>query len=451
MTAGQLTAASHALLSARGADLLGRHGPELSALLDREVRYQNEVLPLMAYASIADPAVLSAAGSALGNVTAEGYPGSRYHTGAAQFDEVERLAMDRATAAFGARYANVQPHSGSSANLTVLFSLLVPGDTILGLNLASGGHLTHGSSASVTGRYFNAVHYGLDRHGVIDYEQVARLAEQHRPKVIIAGASAYPRAIDYVQFREVADSVGAYLLADISHIAGLVAAGVHPSPIDVAHVTTTSTYKQLGGPRGGLILLGAACDEPGPDGRTRLSSLMQRGVFPRFQGTPNASAIAAKAAALRLVNTPEFTEHAHRIVANARVLADGLIRRGYRVQSGGTDNHMVLVSTLDRGLTGAVAESALLSCGILSNRNQIAGDTKPPTVASGVRLGTTILTQRGFGPAELDQCAELFTQVLDAVLALGDTDYTLDPELGTVIGDRVADLAGRFPIASYLG
>ncbi|NEE52895.1 serine hydroxymethyltransferase, partial [Streptomyces sp. SID8455] len=269
-------------------------------LLDAEVVQQHATLAMVASTSIAHPSVLAAAGSALSNVTAEGYPGARYHPGASQFDLVERLAVERAKQAFGASYANVQPHSCSSANQAVLAALVRPGGTILALDLDSGGHLTHGSPASVTGMHYKAVHYGLDGEGRIDYEQVAALAEQHRPSVLIAGASAHPRTLDFARFRAIADSVGAYLVADISHIAGLVAAGEHPTPVDLAHATTTSTYKQLGGPRGGLILIGREHATPGPDGRTPLSRLMQRAVFPLSQGTPNPAAIAAKARALAL-------------------------------------------------------------------------------------------------------------------------------------------------------
>jgi glycine hydroxymethyltransferase len=437
--------ASHEELTLRGSRRLADCDPEISALLDREIRYEAEVLPMIASASLADTAVLSAQGAAIGNVTAEGYPGARYHTGTAQFDEVERLAIERAKAAFGAQYANVQPHSCSSANLTVLFTLLAPGDTILGLGLPAGGHLTHGARASVTGRYFNAVHYGLDGEGLIDYEELARLAELHRPKLIVAGASAYPRTIDYQRFRAVADSVGAWLLADMSHVAGLVAAGVHPSPVDAAHVTTTSTYKQLGGPRGGLILLGADCDTTGPDGRTTLATLMQRGVFPRTQGTPSPASIAAKATAFRLVGEPAFTAWARLVVADARALAAALARRGHRILTGGTDTHLILIDAGTRGITGAIAESALLECGILVNRNQIAGDTLPPSISSGVRLGTNILAQRGFTPEDMEQCAELFDAALTAVLPKGDVEYVLDDSVRERVRAGVGELAARRP------
>ncbi|GAA2613582.1 serine hydroxymethyltransferase [Dactylosporangium fulvum] len=433
----------------RGADQLRRDDPVLAGLLDDEVRYQNDMLPLVAYASIEDPTVLFAAGSALSNVTAEGYPGARYHPGTRQFDAIERLAVERAMRAFGARYANVQPHSCSSANLTVLFTLLAPGDTLLGLALSAGGHLTHGSSVSVTGRYLNAVHYGLTPAGWIDYERMAELAHEHRPKLIVAGASAYPRIIDYARFRAVADAVGAWLLADVSHIAGLVAAGVHPSPIDVAHVTTASTYKQLGGPRGGLILLGRDADAPSPDGRGTLADLMQRGVFPRLQGTPNPAGIAAKARAFDLLARPEFTETARAIVAGARRLAAGLAVRGHRILTGGTDNHIVLVDVLAAGMTGAVAEAALQECGVLANKNQLPGDRKPATVTSGLRLGTNMLAQRRFTGADVDECAALVADVLAAVRPVDDLRYELAPQVVERTRRRVAELVRRRPVAAY--
>ena len=436
--------ARHAGLLARGSEDLRNEDPALRSLLDREVSYQNDTLQLVAHASLAAPSVLSAAGSVLANATAEGYPGARYHPGAAQFDEVERLAVERAKAVFGARYANVQPHSCSSANLTAIFALLAPGDTILSLALDSGGHLTHGAKASVTGRYFNVVHYGLDTEGYIDESQVARLAREHRPQLVIVGASAYPRELDYARFREISDSVGAYLLADISHIAGLVAAGVHPTPIDLAHVTTTSTYKQLGGPRGGIILSGKDCEEPGPDG-TAISKLMQRGVFPQFQGTPNPAAIAAKARALALVAEPEFPRTARRIAEDGTALAEGLAKRGWPVLTGGTDNHMVLLNTYRYGITGVIAESALERCGILANKNRIPGDRKPALVTSGLRLGTNIVAQRGMRDTDMEICADLVDDVLGAVKPEGDRDYELAPDVQAEVRERVAEVCRRFP------
>ena len=431
-----------------GVNALHADDPELARLLDAELREQIGTLAIVAHASLAHPSVLAAAGSVLSNVTAEGYPGRRYHPGAEHFDEVERLAIARAKAAFGAAYANVQPHSCSTANQVVLFNLLTPGDTILGLQLDAGGHLSHGSAESVTGRAFRGVHYGVDATGRIDYDEVARLARLHRPKLIVAGASAYPRLLDYPRFRAIADEVGAWLLADISHIAGLVAAGVVPSPIDIAHVTTTSTYKQLGGPRGGLILMGRDAETPVPDG-TPLSTVLNRGVFPRVQGTPNAAAIAAKARAFDLMLRPAFAETARRIAADARALASILIRQGHRVLTGGTDNHMVLVDVAAGGLSGVVAERALRECGILANRNRIVGDTRPPLVSSGLRFGTNIPAQRGMGPDDMTDCADLIDHVLRAVEPQSDTRYRLDPGIRDKTREGVARLCRAFPVPGY--
>lgn len=424
--------------------------PELAKLLDAEVRAQRNTLALVAHASLAHPSVLAAAGSVLSNVTAEGYPGRRYHPGAEHFDEIERLAVARAMEAFDASHANVQPHSCSTANQVVLFSLLEPGDTLLGLDLDAGGHLTHGATESISGRAFRAVRYGVDATGLIDYDEVARLARRHRPKLIVAGASAYPRLLDYPRFRAIADEVGAWLLADISHIAGLVAAKVVPSPIDVAHVTTTSTYKQLGGPRGGLILLGRDADARTADG-TPLRRLLDRGVFPRMQGTPNAAAIAAKARAFDLVRRPAFAATARRIVAGARSLAAVLARQGHRVVTGGTDTHMVLIDVSAIGLSGVVAERALRECGILANRNRIVGDRRPPLVASGLRFGTNIPAQRGMGPDELAECGELVDHLLRAVEPHSDTEYRLAPDIRDKIRDAVARLCQAFPVPGYQG
>ncbi|RDG36805.1 serine hydroxymethyltransferase [Streptomyces corynorhini] len=425
---------------------LHREDPELAGLLDAEVHDQDTTLAMVASSSIAAPSVLAASGSALSNVTAEGYPGARYHPGAVNFDEVERLAVRRATALFGARYANVQPHSCSSANLAVLAALVPPGGTLLGLDLDSGGHLTHGSPASVTGRHYRAVHYGLDTSGRIDYGQVAELAAAHRPAVLIAGASAYPRIIDFARFRRIADSVGAYLLADISHVAGLVAAGEHPSPVDHAHITTTSTYKQLGGPRGGLILSGRDHRAPGPDGRTPLDRLMQQAVFPQSQGTPAPASIAAKARAFALAAEPLFARTARLTVSGARALAAELACRGHRVLTGGTDNHMVLIDLRDSRLTGVVAERALEECGILVNRNRIPDDTRPPLVTSGIRLGCNVLAQRGMGPEHMRECAELMHAVLAATTPLSDTEYVIEPHQRVRLREHVRALCARHPL-----
>ncbi|HEX6968361.1 MAG TPA: serine hydroxymethyltransferase [Micromonosporaceae bacterium] len=443
------SACAHAALLAAGARSLHEADPLLAGLLDAELADQQDTLALVASTSAADPSVLAAAAAALANVTAEGYPGARYHPGTRRLDEVELLAEERARAAFRARYANVQPHSCSSANLSVLLSLLPAGGRILGLDLDSGGHLTHGSPASVSGRIFSAIHYRLGADGRIDYAEVARLAHRHRPGVVIAGASAYPRHIDFARFRQIADEVGAYLLADISHIAGLVVAGIHPSPIDHAHVTTTSTYKQLGGPRGGLILLGRDHLAPGPDGRTPLATLLRQAVFPRSQGTPNPAAMAAKARAFALLCTPEFGGTARRIRHDARALAAALLDRGYDLLTGGTDNHMVVADLRPTGISGLVAERALEECGILANRNRIPGDHRPPSVASGLRLGTNVVAQRAMGPAEMRRCAALIDDVLRAVTVVDDVSYELDPQVRRSVRAEVRALCARFPLPGY--
>ncbi|MFC6085297.1 serine hydroxymethyltransferase [Sphaerisporangium aureirubrum] len=429
-----------------GMESLREHDPGLTDLLDAEVLAQRDTLAMVASASLAAPSVLAAGGSALSNVTAEGYPGARYHPGAARFDQVENLAVERAKRLFGARYANAQPHSCSSANLAVLAALVRPGGTLLGLGLDAGGHLSHGSPASVTGRHYRAVHYGLDPAGRIDYARVADLAAEHRPAVLIAGASAYSRTLDFTRFRAIADAAGAYLVADISHIAGLVAAGIHPSPIDAAHITTTSTYKQLGGPRGGLILSGAEHRSPGPGGEGTLEGLMQRAVFPQSQGTPHPALIAAKARAFALAAEPRFRLTMRRVVENAAALADELTRLGYRILTGGTDNHMVVVDLRGHGMTGLVAERALEECGILANRNRVPGDTKPPQVAGGLRLGTNILAQRGLGPDETRECARLLHAVLAATTPLSDTGHSVDPVTATEVRAGVRSLCERHPV-----
>ena len=433
----------------RGIDLLRQDDRVLYELLDREYRRQNNVLGMIAASSVADPSVLACEGMVTSNVTTEGYPGARFHAGCEVIDEIERLAISRAKVAFQARYANVQPHSGTSANEVVMFNLLKPGDTLLGLELNCGGHLTHGSKASISGQYFNAVGYDLNSDGLMDYDQIDNLARQFKPKLIISGASAYPRIIDFRRFREIADAVGAFLLADISHIAGLVVAGEHPSPIDHAHFTTTSTYKQLYGPRGGLILIGKDFDALGPDGKTTLSEIVQNAVFPFFQGTPNLNGISAKARALAIVATPEFKTLARRIVTNARILAQCFADKGYRVLTGGTDNHMVLIDVLARGVTGVIAERALEECNIIVNKNRIQGDRKSALVTSGMRLGTNSLALRGMGATEMSQCADLIHQVLSSVKVFGEEDYELDTSVKESVLHEVKRLCNCFPIPHY--
>lgn len=432
-----------------GIERLERDDPLLFDLLGKEYDRQSSVLAMIASCSVADPSVLACEGMITTNVTTEGYPGARFHAGCDVVDQIEELAIERAKAAFGARYANVQPHSGSSANQVILFSLLNAGDTILGLDLDSGGHLTHGSRASVTGQYFKAVGYGLTPDGFIDYQGARDLARKYKPRLIITGASAYPRTIDFAKFREIADEAGAYLLADISHIAGLVVAGEHPNPIDFAHFTTTSTYKQLFGPRGGLILMGRDYDAPGPDGRRTLAEFVQRAVFPYFQGTPNLSMVAAKARALAMVNTPAFHSLARSIVEDAAALATNLSRSGHRVITGGTDNHIVMVDVLSRGVSGVVAERALEECGIIINKNKIPGDKMPAHITSGIRVGTNTLAFRGFGPVEMNRCGILLDLVLRNLTIHGETSYVLDQAVAARARIEVADLCKSFPLPHY--
>jgi glycine hydroxymethyltransferase len=432
-----------------GLATLSSHDPVLLSQLARERARQAETLSMVASSSSADPSVLVCAGAAIGNLTTEGYPGNRFHGGCAIADQIERLAVERAKQAFKAGYANVQPHSCTTANQTVMFALLRAGDTILGLDLRAGGHLTHGSRMSCSGRYFNSVAYGLDAQGLIDYDAVRQLAEQYQPKLIICGASAYPREIRFDIFREIADSVSALLLADISHIAGLIVAGLHPSPIDVAHVTTTSTYKQLYGPRGGLILLGRdrACGCPSTGESLEIS--IQKAVFPFFQGTPNLAAVAAKARALQMALTPEFTDLARLIVSNARALACAMTKKGYDVLTGGTDNHMIIVSLRGKGLTGTVAERALEECGIVVNKNLINGDERSSAVCSGVRLGTNTLAYRGMGEVQMTHCAGLIDRALGSLRILSDRDYELPVEVRDAVLFEVAALCRTFPLPGY--
>ena len=436
-------------IAKHGADLLAAQDPELADVLDREHRRQAHTLSLVASCSPVEASVLAAQSSVAVNVTAEGYPGRRYHAGCAVIDEIEQLAIDRAKQVFGARYANVQPHSATTANYAVLSSLLRPGDVLLGMNLAEGGHLTHGSPAAYSGQYFKAIGYGLDDSGLIDYAAVERLAREHLPRVIVCGATAYSRFVDFAAFRRIADAVGAYLLADISHTAGLVAAGLHPSPIDHAHVTTTCTHKQLFGPRGGLILLGKDHGSPAPRGKGTLESFFQRAVFPFYQGAPALNAIAAKARALANTQTPEFRRTAERIVAFASAAAAELGGRGYRIVSGGTQNHTVLVDLAPRGMTGLVAELALEECGIVVNKNRVPGDTTPALVGGGMRLGSNGAARRGMDTAEAVYCAELIDEVLSAVEPLGTREYRLSSALREHTAARVRDLCARFPIPGY--
>ena len=434
---------------ATGIERLQALDPELFAILDNEYRRQAEVLTMVASSSIADPAALVCEAMPTMNVTAEGYPRARFHAGCRHIDEIEQLAIDRAKHAFGAKYANVQPMSATSANEVVMFSILQPGDTLLGLELDSGGHLTHGSKASISGQVFKAVGYGLTRDERIDYEQAERLAKEHRPKLIICGTTAYPRQIDWARFRAIADSVGAYVLADITHIAGLVAAGLHPSPVDHAHFTTTCTHKQLYGGRGGLILMGRDHDKLGPDGKRTLSDLIQKKVFPFFQGAPNQSAIAAKARGFAHIGSVEFRRTAKKILELSQALAQAFVAKGYRVITGGTDNHIVVVDVFQKGITGVNAEKALENCGLVVNKNRIPYDTNPPTVTSGIRLGTNGLAIRNMEAGDMRECVELVDEVLRNVHQKSEREYRLDPKLQARIEARVREICLRRPISTY--
>jgi len=378
--------------------------PELFKLIDQEARRQEEHIELIASENYTSPSIMELQGSVLTNKYAEGYPGKRYYGGCQLVDKVEQLAIDRAKQLFGVRYANVQPHSGSQANAAVMLALLERGDTILGMDLSHGGHLTHGSRVNFSGKIFEAFHYGIKPDtGEIDYDEVAKLAELHKPKMIIAGFSAYSRVIDWAKFREIADKVGAYLLADMAHIAGLVAVGLYPSPVPYADVITTTTHKTLRGPRGGLILA-----DRNPDLFKKLNS----NVFPGTQGGPLMHVIAAKALLFQEALTPEFKQYQEQVLKNANTLARSLQKHGYTIVSGGTDNHLMMVSLLDKGITGKQADAALGEANITVNKNSIPNDPESPFVTSGIRLGTPAMTTRGCKEAEMAQIADWIQRVL---------------------------------------
>jgi glycine hydroxymethyltransferase len=381
--------------------------PELATALDHERIRQEDHIELIASENYASPRVLEAQGSVLTNKYAEGYPAKRYYGGCEYVDVAEQLAIERARRLFGADYANVQPHSGSQANAAAYLALIKPGDTLLGMSLDHGGHLTHGAKVNFSGKIFNAVQYGLDTAtGEIDYAQVERLALEHRPRLVIAGFSAYSRVVDWARFREIADSVDAYFLVDMAHVAGLVAAGVYPSPIPFADVVTTTTHKTLRGPRGGLIL--ARANE---EITKKLNSL----IFPGTQGGPLMHVIAAKAVAFLEALQPEFKDYQRQVIANARAMATTLIARGYRIVSGGTDNHLFLVDLIERNVTGKDADAALGRAHITVNKNTVPNDPRSPFVTSGLRIGTPAVTTRGFGEAEVVQLAGWIADVLDDV------------------------------------
>jgi glycine hydroxymethyltransferase len=408
--------------------------PEIAETIALELGRQRDEIELIASENIVSRAVLEAQGSVLTNKYAEGLPGKRYYGGCQFVDIAERLAIERATRLFGCAFANVQPHSGASANAEVFMALMQPGDTFMGLNLAAGGHLTHGSPVNLSGRWFKVVPYGVRRDDhLIDMDEVEKLAKEHRPKVIIAGGSAYPRIIDFRRFREVADEVGAYLVVDMAHFAGLVAGGAHPSPFPHAHVVTTTTHKTLRGPRGGAIL---SNDE-------ELSKKLNSAVFPGMQGGPLMHVIAAKAVAFAEALRPSFRLYAKSVVENAKALAETLKARGLDIVSGGTDTHLMLVDVRKKRLTGKAAEAALGRARITCNKNGIPFDPEKPTVTSGVRLGTPAGTTRGFGIAEFRQIGDLIVEVLDALAQKGVEE---DAQTEASVREKVKRLVGRFPI-----
>ena len=396
-------------------------------IIRREMGRQEHRIEMIASENFTSAAVLEAMGSALTNKYAEGYPGHRYYGGCEHIDEVEALAICRARELFGAGYANVQPHSGASANTAVYFALLSPGDTVMGMSLAEGGHLTHGSKANISGKYYNFIPYGLDAGTErIDYGEVLEKAKAHRPKIIVAGASAYPRAIDFARFRAIADETGAILMADMAHIAGLVAAGEHPSPVGHAQIVTSTTHKTLRGPRGGLIL----ADE-------EFGQKLDKAIFPGIQGGPLQHVIAGKAVCFKEAAAPGFRDYQSQVVKNARVLADRLSSGGFTLVSGGTDNHLVLLSLIGRGITGKEAEALLEAANITTNKNPVPGDPNGPNVTSGIRLGTPAMTTRGFKEPETEQVASAI------LLVLGDPGNAAKTEEARAI---VRGLAEKFPL-----
>lgn len=406
--------------------------PDVFGAIGRELRRQQEQIELIASENIVSRAVLEAQGSVLTNKYAEGYPGRRYYGGCEFVDEVEEIAIARACELFNCNEAIVQPHSGSQANQAVFMALMKPGDTFLGMDLAAGGHLTHGGKANQSGKWFNAVHYGVRRDDQrIDFEALARLAEEHRPKIIIAGGSAYSRVIDFKKFREIADSVGAWLMVDMAHFAGLVAGGAHPNPVEHAHVVTSTTHKTLRGPRGGLVLTND------PD----IARKVRSALFPGIQGGPLMHVIAAKAVAFGEALRPSFKQYARDVIANAQALAETLVEAGYAVVSGGTDTHLALIDLRPKGVKGAAAEESLERAGITCNKNGVPFDPEKPTVTSGIRVGSPACTTRGFGVAEFREVGAMMAEALDGLAKGGDNGA-----VEKAVAERVKALTGRFPI-----
>lgn len=402
--------------------------PEVSKAIDQELNRQRNKLELIASENIVSKAVMAAQGSVLTNKYAEGYPGKRYYGGCEYVDVVEQLAIDRAKALFGAGYVNVQPHSGAQANMAVFFALLTPGDTVMGMNLTDGGHLTHGSPVNMSGKYFKIVPYGVsEKTEMLDYDEIQRIANECKPKLIVAGASAYARTIDFQRMAEIAHSVGAYLMVDMAHIAGLVAAGLHPSPVPYADVVTTTTHKTLRGPRGGLIL----CKDE------EFGKQFNKAIFPGIQGGPLMHVIAAKAVALKEALSPEFKAYAQQIVKNAKALADTLQADGFRIVSGGTDNHLMLVDLTSKNITGKLAQNLLDEVGITANKNTIPFEKLSPFVTSGIRLGSPALTTRGFKEEDMVEVANIIALVLD---------NPEDEGARKEASQRVAALCAKYPL-----
>jgi glycine hydroxymethyltransferase len=413
---------------------LAESDPELARAISDELARQQDQIELIASENIVSAAVLEAQGSVLTNKYAEGYPGRRYYGGCEFVDVAEALAIDRARKLFDCAFANVQPHSGAQANQAVFMALLQPRDTILGMSLDAGGHLTHGAAANQSGKWFNAIQYGVRRDNAqIDFDQVEALAREHKPKLIIAGGSAYPRTIDFARFRRIADEVGAYLMVDMAHFAGLVAGGSYPSPLPHAHIVTTTTHKTLRGPRGGMILSNDA----------DLGKKINSAVFPGLQGGPLMHVIAAKAVAFGEALKPEFKDYARAVVDNARALASRLVEGGVDIVSGGTDSHVVLVDLRPKNLTGKATEASLERAGMTCNKNGVPFDPQKPMVTSGVRLGSPAATTRGFGVAEFTQVGELISEVLDGLAASNSGDNTA---VEAQVKERVQALCRRFPI-----
>ncbi|WP_221793934.1 serine hydroxymethyltransferase [Oceanobacter mangrovi] len=411
-------------------DRIAGFDPELWEAMQQEVARQEDHIELIASENYTSPRVMEAQGSQLTNKYAEGYPGKRYYGGCEFVDVVEQLAIDRAKELFGADYANVQPHSGSQANAAVYMALLNPGDTVLGMSLAHGGHLTHGAKVSFSGKMYNAVQYGLNDNGEIDYDQMEALAKEHQPKMIIGGFSAYSQIVDWARMREIADAVGAYLFVDMAHVAGLVAAGVYPNPMQYADVVTTTTHKTLRGPRGGLILAKANAE---------LEKKLNSAVFPGGQGGPLMHVIAAKAVAFKEALSPEFKTYQEQVVKNADVMARVFIERGYDVVSGGTQNHLFLLSLIKQGLTGKDADAALGAASITVNKNAVPNDPQSPFVTSGLRIGTPVITTRGF---KEEQCKELAGWIADILSVLGTSE---EARIIGMVKEKVHDLCKQFP------